>query len=87
MVVPSWDLVLLRVQATQGVSNMVVPSWGHVFLRVQAAQGYLTWRRAQEGPGAPGGFTRAKEAPGGSRTLAFADLLFQLLAFQYANRI
>ena len=44
MVVPSWNHVFLRVQATQrGVSNMVVLTWNHVFLRVQATQrGYLT---------------------------------------------
>ena len=39
MVVPSWNNVFSRVQATLEVSNMVVPSWNHVFSRVQAAQG------------------------------------------------
>ena len=38
-VVPSWNRVFSRVQATQEVSNMVVPSWNHVFSRVQATQG------------------------------------------------
>ena len=39
MVVLSWIHVFLRVQATQGVSNMVAPGWNHVFSRVQATQG------------------------------------------------
>ena len=45
MVVPSWNHVFSRVQATQGgVSNMVAPRWHHVFSRAQATQmGYLTW--------------------------------------------
>ena len=38
MVVPRWNHVFSRVQATQEVSNMMVPSWNHVFSRVQAAQ-------------------------------------------------
>ena len=39
MVVPRWNHVFLRVQATLAVSNMVVPSWNHVFSRVHATQG------------------------------------------------
>ena len=39
MVVPSWNHVFSRVQATQGgVSNMVAPSWNHVVSRVQGTQ-------------------------------------------------
>ena len=33
--------VFLRVQVTQGVSNMVASSWNHVFLRAQANQGSI----------------------------------------------
>ena len=38
MVVPRWNHVFLRVQATPEVSNMVVLSWNHVLSRVQDAQ-------------------------------------------------
>ena len=38
MVAPSWNHVLSRVQATQGVSKMVAPSWNHVFSRVRGTQ-------------------------------------------------
>ena len=38
MVAPRWNHVFLRVQATQGVSNMVVPSWNHVLSRVHDTQ-------------------------------------------------
>ena len=39
MVVPRWNHVFLRVQATPEVSNMAVPSWNHVVSRVQGTQG------------------------------------------------